>query len=481
MIRSSTAAAALCLGLAVSGCDAGTGAGVLAVADEHELSIDQAVELLSSQNELPNRAEVVEAVADLWIDYTLLAQVALEDSLLESIDLTPLVRRQMEQEMVYRLRDAEVQIDTVVSEEELERLWIESGPEGRVSARHILLAVPDGATEAQRDSVRELAGDLKARLESGEDFGALARRYSADRGSAQGGGDLGTFGRGDMVAPFEAAAFALRPGEVSDPVETIYGLHVIRVDSMELETLDDEDTRTEFLAQIRAARVAAAESVYVASIEEPADVTVRPEAFDVMREIARRPGQRLSRRAAARPVASYTNGAVTVGEFQEFVQGQAPGFRSQVVEADSAALDGLIRGLARGELLVGAAEAGGYVLEEAKMDSLRESARNQMRVAAAQLGLVGVVPGEGQSASEAVAQRVLATLTEILQGRRDVIPLGVISYTLRQRYRAEVFPAAVDETVARIRQTGQRPASPAPTRAPNAPPPIRPDSGGSGG
>ncbi|NIT85402.1 MAG: peptidylprolyl isomerase, partial [Gemmatimonadetes bacterium] len=140
--------------------------------------------------------------------------------------------------MVYRLRDEVIQTDTLVTEEELTSLWEQSGPGGEIEARHILLSLSSGASDAERDSVRGLAEDLKRRAEGGEDFSDLAREYSQDRGSAELGGDLGTFGRGDMVGPFEAAAFSLDVGEISDPVETIYGYHLILVDEKRLESLD---------------------------------------------------------------------------------------------------------------------------------------------------------------------------------------------------------------------------------------------------
>jgi len=97
-----------------------------------------------------------------------------------------------------------------------------------VHARHILVKVDPAAGDEARRAAREKLADIRAEILAGGDFAALARRYSADA-SAERGGDLGFFPRGRMVKPFEDVAFALGPGEVSDVVETPFGLHVIQV------------------------------------------------------------------------------------------------------------------------------------------------------------------------------------------------------------------------------------------------------------
>ena len=84
-------------------------------------------------------------------------------------------------------------------------------------------------SEAERDRVRGELGELRERVLKGDNFSMLARLYSQDPGSAQKGGELGFFGRDRMVAEFEAAAFALKPGEVSPIVETEYGFHIIQL------------------------------------------------------------------------------------------------------------------------------------------------------------------------------------------------------------------------------------------------------------
>ncbi|MEW6401362.1 MAG: peptidylprolyl isomerase [Chloroflexota bacterium] len=89
--------------------------------------------------------------------------------------------------------------------------------EEQLWARHILVA--DEAA----------AQDVLARLNNGEDFAALAQELSQDTGSGANGGDLGWFGKGMMVAPFEEAAYALQPGEISDPVQSDFGFHIIQL------------------------------------------------------------------------------------------------------------------------------------------------------------------------------------------------------------------------------------------------------------
>jgi len=102
-------------------------------------------------------------------------------------------------------------------------------PEER-RASHILLTIGEGGSAKDKEAVRKLAQDLLARVRAKPDeFAKLAAEYSKDPGSANKGGDLGFFGRGMMVKSFEDAAFSLKPGEISDVVETEFGLHIIRL------------------------------------------------------------------------------------------------------------------------------------------------------------------------------------------------------------------------------------------------------------
>jgi peptidyl-prolyl cis-trans isomerase C len=97
-----------------------------------------------------------------------------------------------------------------------------------VRASHILIKADEKADEASKKKARAQIDALYKRARAGEDFARLAEAHSED-GSAAQGGDLSFFERGSMVPPFEQAAFALKPGEISQVVTTQFGYHIIRV------------------------------------------------------------------------------------------------------------------------------------------------------------------------------------------------------------------------------------------------------------
>jgi len=100
----------------------------------------------------------------------------------------------------------------------------------QIKAAHILLSVPKNADDVTVQKRRDLADKLLKQLQNGAVFAQLAKTYSDDKSNAANGGELGSFGRGVMVKEFEDAAFALRPGQLSDVVQTPFGFHIIIIE-----------------------------------------------------------------------------------------------------------------------------------------------------------------------------------------------------------------------------------------------------------
>ncbi|WP_185805428.1 peptidylprolyl isomerase [Bacillus canaveralius] len=140
----------------------------------------------------------------------------------EQLKMSGISKASIEEEIdMYLLTRKLLKDKIAISEEEMQTYFDENkaqfAEEEQVKARHIL--VEDQKT----------AEEVKAKLNAGEDFVALAKEFSTDETNAESGGDLGYFARGDMVPEFEEAAFSLDVDAISEPVKTEHGFHLIQV------------------------------------------------------------------------------------------------------------------------------------------------------------------------------------------------------------------------------------------------------------
>lgn len=131
-------------------------------------------------------------------------------------------------------------------------------------------AAPERPAQRTKEEALALATELRQRILAGEDFATLAAQYSDDQSNAQNGGDLGWFNRNAMVAPFADVAFSLPVGEVSEPVETQFGYHLI-------EVLEKDEARPKPEDQLQQERAQAfsnwlQEQVTAANVQRPADL-----------------------------------------------------------------------------------------------------------------------------------------------------------------------------------------------------------------
>jgi peptidyl-prolyl cis-trans isomerase C len=214
--------------------DAGT---VLATVNGVEITLGHAIvmrdRLPAQYQSLPDEV-LMQGIVDQLVDQTLLAGTVSATPQDDPLD----VRLHVENERRGTLAAQVVQerIGAALDEAEIEAAYARQvaafEPAQEFSAAHILVA-----TEAE-------ARDLKAQIDGGADFAELATAHSTDPGSGPNGGALGWFGPGQMVPEFEAAVAALEPGAVSEPVQTQFGWHVIRL-------AETRDTTPPPLAQLR--------------------------------------------------------------------------------------------------------------------------------------------------------------------------------------------------------------------------------------
>ena len=151
----------------------------------------------------------------------------------QHVSVQQLKNDQRDQMLVAKVIDAEVGSKVTVSPKDVDDFYAKNPdkfkePEN-VHAQHILIRVEQNADAATKAKAKAEAEAILKQIRAGADFATLAKEKSQDPGSAPGGGDLGSFAKGQMVPQFDEVAFKLKPGQVSQVVETPFGFHIIKV------------------------------------------------------------------------------------------------------------------------------------------------------------------------------------------------------------------------------------------------------------
>lgn len=221
---------------------------VLTIGDEKitAAEFNQLVESLPEQLRAQARGPNKRAFTEQLIRIKLLSQEAKR----RKLDETPVVRNQMELQRDNLLAGAlfqDLQNNIKIDDAQLHKYFDEHKSEfEQVRARHVLIRMKGSPVPAGKDK-KELteeealakAQEIRKKLTAGEDFATLAKVESDDTGSAVNGGDLNFFKHGQMVGPFEQAAFSLPVGQLSEPVKTQFGYHIIKVEQHDTKTFDE--------------------------------------------------------------------------------------------------------------------------------------------------------------------------------------------------------------------------------------------------
>ncbi len=190
----------------------------------------QVRELLKVKPEL--KPQIQKNLLERWLNITLLSLAAREEKLNEN----PEIKRKLLEAENLILAESYLQkrLSKISIKEEEMRNYYEKNKEKysepeRVHLKHILIFVPEGADKQTKEKALNRAKQIKAQLLKGVKFEELAKLHSDDTASREKGGDLGVLRKGETLPEFEEKVFKLKVGEISDPISSPYGYHIVKV------------------------------------------------------------------------------------------------------------------------------------------------------------------------------------------------------------------------------------------------------------
>jgi peptidyl-prolyl cis-trans isomerase SurA len=179
-----------------------------------------------------------------------------------------------------RVLNSQVRSRIIVSDEELRAHYQKNlrvlGAETKVRARHIFVAIPEGAGAKEVAARRRRAEALLAKVKAGESFIELAKKESEDSVTREDGGDLGFFGRGTLPTGIEDVLFAMKPGEVKGPLRAERGFHLLQlVERKESSARSFDEVKEELMQQIYAQRMEKATQAWLVEVRKKSHIDVR--------------------------------------------------------------------------------------------------------------------------------------------------------------------------------------------------------------
>ena len=419
---------------------------VVARAGSQELSVTRLSDLMGkSKIGVPVNKDVATLIArDLWVPYQLLGVAAARgDSLTDAKAIDAAAAGMLENAKLQRFMesvaakfpgDSGTPADYAAAKGDL------------YSARHILFLVPQGASPATRDSVHKKALSVRAQV-TPANFAELANKYSEDPGNKPGrGGELGVFPRGMMVKPFGDALAALKPGEISAPVETQYGYHIIQRNTW-------DNAKAQYAAQAANHSRQAAESTYLAQAEHEADAKAKDNAAATVKAVAKDP---IAHRGDRTVLATYKGGSYTAGKLAMFLLGARGSgqLAQQIQAAPDSLLKRFVLNQTQREILLRRADSAKAGLSPEESQNLH---RDFLQAVVSSWQQMGIDPksladsAKTQSERERLAaSRVESFLDRIMAGQAQPVPVPApLQIVLMDKYDAKVNAAGIDRAVER--------------------------------
>jgi hypothetical protein len=422
----------------------------VARAGSQELSVTRLAQMMGTTPEVPISNETARAIAEVWVNYQLLAQAAAKnDSLNDPKKVDKAMWMAIAQAKTTKLVDTLSKTwagDTTVTDA--------TYAQGNIlSAQHILFMTPQNGTPAQIDSVRKRAEAVLAQAKAtptAANFAALATKHSEDQGSKDRGGMYPAFPRapaqGAMVPEFEQGIAALKPGDIGPLVRTTYGYHIIRRPML-------SEVRSEYGRAYSQIGAAAAESTYLAKMEQNAKVEVKPKGPAIVRSVAQDLEAHRDDRAV---VASSSAGNLPASRVAQFIrsipQPNQSQLRQTISQVPDSMLNQFIRRMVQQDLLLKMADSAKVGPDSAELAQMRSGFNQwvqmgwqQLRVAPEMLADSGKSAGDRERVA---AGRVEAYMNALLAGQAQFVQIPEpLEQMLKEEYDSKIVDAGIDRAV----------------------------------
>ncbi len=416
---------------------------VVARVGSQELTVNQLAELIAPVKQVPLRREIVDRLADIWVDYQLLGQAAARgDSLLDSATVMAANWPAVMQRIADRYHDTVIAVRAQVTARQVDSAynagnlrWLD----------HILVRVSQDTTAELKAAKRRVAEGYLAQLRHGANFAKLAAQKSDDPGSAKSGGSLGLVARGSLVKTFEDAAWTLKPGQMSDPVQTPWGYHIIWRPTL-------EQVRDSFAIGLRGVVMQHLDSLYADSVTRETGIKVRSSAAAAARLAAQ---NMRDAKTSGRVLATYRGGKLTLRDFALWLQAFPPQTRAALGQLPDSTLTQFIQTVVRNQMMIKAAAARHITLTASDRDTIRQLFRDDVATMESHLGVapesLAADTAARRSRTDAAAHRVDQYFSGLVSEPTahpffEVPPF--LSDVLRERGRWEISASGVDRALA---------------------------------
>lgn len=428
-----------------------------------ELTVTQLAGLMGN-SQAPLRKDIAQAIADAWVDYHLVGRAAANN---DSLNDPKVIDKAMW-----------AVIDNVKA-----RKWYElvsknwRAPDssdaegfyndGRILAANHILLLTQGLPDSAKATIRKKADALRAQV-TPANFGDLAKKNSQDPGSKDRGGSLGTFARGAMVAPFEQALRALKPGEISPVIETQYGYHIIRRPSY-------SEVRPDVVQASRSLGMQVAESTYLATLERTSDLQMKPAIAPTVRAVVEDPaGHRTDKTVlATSDIGNFR--ASDLARWMTTIPPQA-GIQQQIKTAPDSLMPRFVKNFVRNELVVHAADSAKIGPDSTELAQIRNMFRNSLVGAWTALGvdpknLATAAKSKGDR-EKLANQRTDEYIRNLLAQKAQYVDVTApVQAALREKYGYDINiealgRALIDASQMRLKSDSAKTAGQPPTAVP---------------